>query len=380
MSIGKGLGSALGSALLPGAGGTIGGALGSGLGWAFNKITGMGDYKVRMNSLVKAGPVPQFGDNCIRLKHREYLGDISSTTGFSNASYPIQPGNPVTFPWLSSVAANYEEYMFLGCVFYFVSTSATALNSTNTALGKLIMATEYDAQKAAFTNPSQMLATEFSNYGKPAEDLMHAVECDPALRPVLWQYVRTAAVPSGSDSRLYDLGIFQLASQGMQAAANIGGLWVSYDVIFCKPIIAPQGGLEDRFNQPVTTVGLSPIWTTTLNTGRRPVGCTINGNIVSFPTTITSGVYRISVISYSPGAATSNVASIGTFVNCTQVETNGGMPGVTNFTTETGSSNAAFYQETNLSITGAGASFTVTTTSGSQTNRMTLRVTYTGTS
>jgi len=48
-------------------------------------------------------------------------------------------------------------------------------------------------------------------------------------------YLRSGAVPSGADQRFYDLGNFQIMTQGMQAAATIGELWVTYHVKFLKP-------------------------------------------------------------------------------------------------------------------------------------------------
>jgi len=307
-TVGGGLGSIIGNTILPGAGGAIGGALGSGLGWAFSKITGMGDYKISSNTLVKASPIPSFGENCIRIRHKEYLGDVLGSTLFTSLSLPINPGLPLTFPWLSAIAANYEEYCFNGLVFAFVSTSATALNSTNTALGKIVMATDYNAIDVSFANVSQMLATEFSNYGKPAEDLLHAVECDPRLRPTLLQYVRSSAVPSNADARLYDLGNFQIASQGMQAAANIGGLWVSYDITLCKPVISKAIPIYDDFiNLAAGTVSM--FTSTTSNSSPAGIGGTISATAYTFPPTLSSGVYQISLLVLGDGKTSETYTS-----------------------------------------------------------------------
>lgn len=378
MRIGQGLGSALGNVVMPGAGGSIGGMLGSGLGWAFNKITGMGDYKVKMNTLVKSSPVPQFGPNCIRIKHKEYLGDLSSTTGFTNTAYAVNPGVKLSFPWLANIAANYEEYMFVGLVYMFVSTSAEALNSTNTALGKLLMATEYDAQKVPFGTPQQMLATEFCNYGKPANDLMHAVECDPSLRPILWQYVRTSPVPTNSDPRLYDLGIFQIATQGMQAASNVGGLWVSYDVILCKPVISALGIGYDQYVATNVAPAATAIFSTSANQSSNPVGTTITNNVVSFPPSSSAGVYRLQLVTYLPGIATVEATTLGTLVNCVGTSTYNGFGTTTIRTGNSASSTADWFQEIDVRLTATNATFSVaTTTTGTNANYL-LRVTYMG--
>lgn len=65
---------------------------------------------------------------------------ISSSAGvFNGLVYKINPGNPETFPWLSSIASNFEAYRIEGLVFEYKTMSADALNSTNTALGQIIL-------------------------------------------------------------------------------------------------------------------------------------------------------------------------------------------------------------------------------------------------
>jgi len=203
----------------------------------YNKVFGSGDYQIKNNTLVNSNsPVPEFGQNCVRIKHREYLGDVSGSVSFNSIQIPINPGLFVFAPWLSAMASNYEQYNLVGCLFEFVSTSADALNSTNTALGKVVMATEYNVLSNSFNSTVQMLATTFSNYGKPASNLLHAIECDMSQKPTNLFYTRSGPISSG-DLRLYDVGTFTFATEGMQAAAVIGGLWVTYDVVFCKPIL-----------------------------------------------------------------------------------------------------------------------------------------------
>lgn len=237
------LGHSVGQVISPGIGGVVGRGLGRGLGWVYNRLSGRGDYKITVNSLVNPmAPVPSFGDDSIRVKHREYLGDVFGSTAFATNKYPINPGLAITFPWLSTIASNFEQYRMNGLVFEFVSTSATALNSTNTALGKVILATEYNAANPLFPDTIAMLATKFSNYGMPAANMSHAIECAPSQTPTELLYVRTGAPIAGADIRLYDLGFTQFATEGMQASANIGGLWVSYDVTFCKPVLGVGSG------------------------------------------------------------------------------------------------------------------------------------------
>lgn len=347
--------------LLPGVGGSIGGSIGSGLGWAFNKITGIGDYKVNANSLLRPMSVPSFGENCIRIRHKEYIGDYTSTTSYSNLTFPINPGQPTTFPWLSTIAANYQEWCANGLIFYFVSTSAAALNSTNTALGKVVMATSYDVLDPSFSTTSQMLATEFSNYGKPAEDLMHAVECDPKLRPTLLLYTRVTSPPTGADQRLYDLGTFTLASDGMQAASNIGGLWVSYDITLCKPIIAPATTTKDMFFMSASnTTSISASTTAVSNSSTRPIGGTLVANTYTFPKSLSTGTYTIAARSFGDGITSltyqTAVSSYSAAITAVNYFDNGTLSA---FTTPTAATTGSFETANAFQINSQNASITL---------------------
>jgi len=304
-SIGALAGTGLGSAFGPAAG-TVGGLVGRGLGYAYEKIMGRGDYEVKSNSLVKSGPVPEFPNaNCIRFKHREYIADVQGSVGFALTSYPINPGLSLTYPMLSAIASCFQQYTIVGQIFEFMSTSANALNSTNTALGTVIMATDYDAVDSIFVNKQSMMATTFSNAGKPSESLIHPIECNPRSTPIDLQYVRTGPVVTGSDQRLYDLGLFEIATQGMQAVANIGELWVSYDVILCKPVLSPLISSPPadafRINGPVVSGG--PFLVAPVNLNLNPgIGGTISGNTYTFPSSVISGVYLVTYTLNSSGS------------------------------------------------------------------------------
>jgi len=204
----------------------------------------MGAYKIRSNSLATnaSSGVPAFSGavGSLRFRHREYLGDQTSSVAFTNTAYNINPGLYQSFPFLSSLAANFQQYILHGLLYEFKSTSADALNSTNTALGTVIMATNYNSIEPIFTSKLEMEATEYSNSATPSLSQIHGIECDPRQTSLREMYVRTGAVPSDADQRFYDMGVFQIASVGVQQASNIGELWVSYDVTLLKPRLTFQ--------------------------------------------------------------------------------------------------------------------------------------------
>lgn len=205
-------------------------------------LGGMGDYSVKENVLLSPEPPIIINDSVkggITFRHREYLRDIytSSTVGaFSVDSYLLNPGNEKTFPWLSQVAANFEQYSLEGCIFEFRSMSADALNSTNTALGSVIIATNYDTLDSNFKSKSEMENYEWGMSTKPSVNMLAPIECAPRQTAITELYILNGAAPSGSDLRLYHWGNVQIATVGFQAASvNIGELWVTYQVRLLKP-------------------------------------------------------------------------------------------------------------------------------------------------
>jgi hypothetical protein len=255
--------------------GPVGGYIGKRAGDWLGKITGMGDYKVSRNSLVDNG-VPQFKQGprnepgAIELCHTEFLQDISSSVAFTNTAFPINPGLNTSFPFLSQIAVNFEEYEFLGLVYSFKSTSATAVASTNTSLGVVILSTNYDTADENFSTKQQMEAYQFTVSTVPSASVMHPVECDPRQTVLSQRYVRATAVPSGFDQRFYDLGNFQIATVGSQAAAVVGELWVSYHVRFYKPrlqVPLGQNLVTSHFYAASTTAAAAtPLGTSTIFT------------------------------------------------------------------------------------------------------------------
>ena len=186
---------------------------------------------------------PQVRNNSARtvtLSHREYLCDIVSgpAGSFSVQNFVINPGNTVTFPWLSGVASKFQQYRLDGMIFQFKSMSADALNSTNTALGQVIMATNYDVNQPLFDSKYEMENTEFSTSVKPSLSAMHPIECARTESTLNELYVAAGGnIPPGGTASMYNFGNFQIATNGFQAAnVNIGELWVTYEVTLFKPI------------------------------------------------------------------------------------------------------------------------------------------------
>lgn len=216
-------------------------------------IFGSGDYvkpgfTIKSNTLWNlAEQIPQMhsaGHSTV-FRHREYLCDITSSAtagAFKIQSFLINPGYSATFPWLSNIAStSYQKYRIRGMIFEFRSMSGDALNSVNTALGTVIMSTNYSAIDAPFQNKAQMENTDFGMSARPSMCMVHPIECDPRMTPLSEQYVANGTENRLKyDPRMDDLGVFYIATQCMQGASvNVGELWVSYDIELITPIQTP---------------------------------------------------------------------------------------------------------------------------------------------
>lgn len=266
--LGRQLGSAVGSFIpLPGAS-AIGGWLGDVMHKGVKMITGYGSYHVDENTLVEGASPPEVynkyrGKGTV-IRHRDFIGDVVTAANAGDTkidTYIVQPGLSSTFPWLSAQASSYQQYGMLGMVFEFKSTSGDALNSTNTALGKVVMATQYDVTEPVFQGVFQAENSEYAMSFKPSQSCLHPIECarEESFNKLL--FTRNTAVGANEDPRLYDWCKMSIMTSGMQAASvKIGELWVTYEVLFLKPQIAAPIG-----NTVLTYHGLAPIAGTVTN-------------------------------------------------------------------------------------------------------------------
>jgi hypothetical protein len=177
------------------------------------------------------------------------------SVGFSLTAYDINPGNSSLFPWLSVLAAMFEEYQFLGFVVDYQPSSGTAVSSTSAALGNVIMSTDYDVLNPNFTDMQAMAAYEYSTITLPNKNALHPIECKKSANVLGNLFTRTAGeLSTGADQRFYDMGTFQIATEGMQSVYKVGNLWVVYHITFRKPRLpAIPGNFWHGRSTPVDT-------------------------------------------------------------------------------------------------------------------------------
>nr|QXP08232.1 MAG: putative capsid protein [Arizlama virus] len=255
--VGRTIGAMIGSRYA----GPLGSWLGNRIGGLVHypaKLFGSGAYRRRRNTGHGSGAysftgsgkmapqVPEFinnADDSITICHREYICDIitHSTPGlFQVQDFYINPGSSL-FPWLSTlVQTSYQQYQFSSLVFAFKSSSADSLNSTNTQLGTVIAAINYDATDQPYATRIELENTQWSQSLKPSADALIPVECatKQTFAKGLLYVLNAFQVPEGADPKLYYLGRLSIATIGFQAASvKIGSLYATYKVKLYKPVM-----------------------------------------------------------------------------------------------------------------------------------------------
>jgi hypothetical protein len=295
------------NAVVPGSGGVA---------KQITNLLGLGAYhQGGQRSAIFASPVPAMHstmDEGVRVCHSEYIGDISSSTNFTTMTFALNPGVAETMPWLSTMAAAFQKYRFNGLSFVLKSTSATALNSTNTALGVVAGAVLYNPYDAAPTTKQAMLNIAGVRDGKPAENNIFPVECALQTSTFVNKLVRTGAV--SDDLAKYDMGNFILATSGSQAAAVVGELYVTYDVTLMAPIFS-----NAVLSAHVTLGGPTDILPLGVSNSEDVdrIGVSLSGTAITFPVGLV-GKYMVDIQWYGTNTVSLVVPSL-TFTNCTQM-------------------------------------------------------------
>jgi len=312
----------------------------SAAGQAFKKAKewfGNGDYTIQKNSIIDSGGAPgelkmiTNGNPWTDFVYREYLGDLQAPAApadFNLTSYHINPGLAELQPWLSPIAQQFEQYEPMGIVFEYQSLLSDY--SSTQVLGSVMMATDYDVTDRVYFDKLEMMNAQYSSQAKPTQGLLHGIECDPNQRQNKLLFVRSGAIKPDADLQDYDLGIFQVATQGLGVAAGtvIGSLFVHYHYRFYKSQLTngllqkgtlcaltnfiPQIANANTF---LANGSLTPVWTYN-NLGL--TFTTADRSRFIFPPELSSGTFAI--IYYMeigpPGPGATCTIQLGTLVNC----------------------------------------------------------------
>ncbi len=169
-------------------------------------------------------------NNQSRLIHREPLATLNGSVDFNITTYEINPGLANVFPWLSAQAAGYESYKFNSLTVEYRFTTNEFVG-----LGRVIIAPDYDASDDPPTSAVEAEQMADSIQGAVAKNW----NC--TLRPrgmgILGpkRYTRAGTLPANEDIKTYDIAQVHIITQGQSDTAEIGQLWLRYDVTLYEP-------------------------------------------------------------------------------------------------------------------------------------------------
>jgi len=171
-------------------------------------------------------------DGRIRVRHREYIADTTVTVAFACTQYQINPGLVQLFPWLSSIARNYESYKFHDLRF-FTETSAPTSSG-----GTVMLAVDYDAADAAPTSKLQLMSYHGAIRSPPWAESVFRCDKQDLTKFGVQRYIRSISLSSNLDIKTYDVGTLNYASQGSTSGSTYtaGELYVEYDIELMTPV------------------------------------------------------------------------------------------------------------------------------------------------
>lgn len=169
------------------------------------------------------------GRRSVLVCNTEYATVLTSQTALSingisgGATIGVNPGNPLLFPWLSSIASSFEEYRFKALKFHFKSFTPTSER------GRLTMALDYDAADPVPTSYQELCVNDDfleTNVWKTATLTSRSQYRDLNAK---FRYVRAGPVPTNTDVKTYDVAQLLIATSSSSGTQDIGDLWVEYE-------------------------------------------------------------------------------------------------------------------------------------------------------
>lgn len=195
---------------------------------------------VAISRLIR-GSRPKFirSKGAVTITHRELVAQINSTSnltvngGVTGNLYKLNPSNPNLFPWLQTIAANFDQYRFNNVRLSYVPMCST------TDTGRTALYFDKDSQDS---EPADRV--ELAN-------MLHLVETAPwgeaALQIPVDNIKRFVDDSATTDRKMIDLGQIGFAVYGGGGITAFGDLFIHYTVTFYEP--QPSAGLIETIQE-----------------------------------------------------------------------------------------------------------------------------------
>jgi hypothetical protein len=162
----------------------------------------------------------------------------------------VNPGQAATFPWLSTIAKQYEKYCFRSLQFVY-KPEVTQYNPTSSALGKVMLSADYDASDSPPTSKQNVEDTDPHADGMPYEKISFFLDPAELHKNSDAKFVRPGAQPLNTDIRIFDCANLYVSNQGQTGnGVNLGELHVIYTVELSVPIL--EGSSSASTNRSVS--------------------------------------------------------------------------------------------------------------------------------
>jgi hypothetical protein len=233
------------------------------------------------------------GDGRIVVRHREYVGEVTGQTAFTVVSYSVNPGLAATFPWLSTVAQNYESYRFRRLCFDFETAVSTATS------GSIQMAFDYDAADSAPSTKAILMAYHNAVRSPAWGECCCTADSSDLNKFGTQRFIRSSALAANQDVKTYDVANFHLAVSGFAGATVSGELYVDYEVELITPQSVASGapGLSDWYLSNLFQTGAAGSCLATA-TWTGPLAASVAGSTITLP----AGSYEVLVGTRATGA------------------------------------------------------------------------------
>lgn len=258
-------------------GSKVGGWIGDKLEGFVRQIFGSGDYEIagdatgiQRNSLVQGSSIPAMHDaslGAVSIKFHEFIGNIGMTSSFRVTSYPIDVTSSSVFPWISKIAANYQQWELAGAVFFLRTLSSDTSVAPTQGMGAIYGSVRYDTASEVPVSKVDILNSTFSSSAKPSENQAFPIECarNETQVPLLKVLPRGALV-SPNDLQMYMMGYLDIATEGApNPYPEAAELYVTYDIRFYKPRTDDSNGAplfmldcKNDMNYPLTPIADTP--------------------------------------------------------------------------------------------------------------------------
>jgi len=177
-----------------------------------------------------------------RISHTEFIMELPGMASATMYQFRVNPADPFTFPWLSTMANSYEKYRIMGMTFHYIP------NSSSATPGSVWMYPDYDVQRPPMLNALQYLNTFDAVEGSVWTKKTMPIRATQFAQTQKGTYLIRSPYETYTDYLLYDpVNVYLGTSASGDGTNMIGKLYVEYDVELLIPDPESQLKLNSCF-------------------------------------------------------------------------------------------------------------------------------------